>query len=413
MPASRWVSSSTESAATRRRYHPGRDFRRALNIEELRRVARRRVPGFAWEYVEGGAEDELALARNRQAFDGWRFVPRTLVDTTGRHLRTSVFGREQSLPLVIAPTGLNGVLRRGGDVMLARAAAAAGIPFCLSTVANARADEIVRGAGGRVWMQLYALNAPGLVEDVVARAEAAGCEALVFTTDANVFGSREWDRRSFRAPGKLAPRMLLDVLGHPRWMLDVMVPHGLPPFVNVMDFLPPEARTAKSGVSRIPALFAPSISWDDVARLRERWPRKLVIKGILDPADVERAVRIGCDGVVLTNHGGRQLDSAPAPIEMLPEIARAHGARITIFVDGGFRRGSDILKAIALGAHAVMLGRATLYGLAAGGEAGASHALGILGSEADRVLGQLGCRSLADLTPAMLREGAPTMPGPG
>ena len=309
---------------------------------------------------------------------------------------------------MIAPTGLNGVLRQRGDLMLARAAATLGIPFCLSTVSNARPDEIVRDAGGRVWMQLYALNAPGLVEDVVTRADTAGCEALVFTTDANVFGSREWDRRSFRSPGKLALRTLLEVASHPRWVLDVMVPRGLPPFVNVMDFLPAEARSAKSGVSRIPALFAPSICWDDVARLRDRWPRRLVIKGILDPADVEHAVRLGCDGVVLSNHGGRQLDTAMAPIEVLPEIARAFAERITIFVDGGFRRGSEILKAIALGAHAVMLGRATLYGMAAGGEAGASHALGILATEADRVLGQLGCRSLADLSPAMLRAGEPT-----
>jgi len=360
--------------------------------------------------VEGGAEDELALARNRQAFDRWRFVPRTLVDTTGRQLATSVFGQQQPLPLVIAPTGLNGVLRRNGDLALARMAATAGIPFCLSTVSNARPGDIVAGAGGRVWMQLYVLNVPALVDDIVTRAEAAGCEALVFTTDANVFGSREWDRRSFRAPGRLRPRMLLDAALHPRWALDVLVPHGLPRFVNVMDFLPPEARSAKDGVSRIPTLFPASIDWDDVARLRDRWRRRLVIKGILDPADVERAVRLGCDGVVLTNHGGRQLDTAMAPLEILPEVARAFRDKITIFVDSGFRRGSDVLKAIALGAHAVMIGRATLYGLAAGGEAGAGHALGILHSEMDRVLGQLGCRSLAELGPAMLREGEPTRP---
>ncbi len=405
---SKWASSLTKAAVIRRRFYPGRDFRRALNIEELRQIARRRAPAFAFEYLEGGAEDELALARNCQAFDRWRFVPRTLVDTTGRQLATTVFGTAQPLPLVIAPTGLNGVLRQGGDLALARAARAAGIPFCLSTVANARPGEIVAGAGGRLWMQLYALNVPELVADVVARADEAGCEALVFTTDANVFGSREWDRRSFTSPGRLSARMLLDAALHPRWALDVLVPHGLPRFVNVMDFLPPEARSAKSGVSRIPTLFAPSINWDDVARLRERWTRRLIIKGILDPADVEQAVRLGCDGVVLSNHGGRQLDAAMAPIEILPEVARAFGQRITIFVDGGFRRGSQVLKAIALGAHAVMLGRATLYGLTAGGETGVSHALGILSTEMDRVLGQLGCRSLADLSPAMLREGEPT-----
>ncbi len=377
----------------------------------MRRIARRHLPAFAFEYLEGGAEDELALARNRQAFDRWRFLPRTLVDTTGRHLRTTLFGVEQPSPLVIAPTGLNGVLRHDGDLQLARAAAAAGIAFCLSTVSNARPDEVVAGSGGRVWMQLYVLNVPALVDDIVARADAAGCEALVFTTDANVFGSREWDRRSFRAPGSLSLRRLLDAAAHPRWALDVAVPHGLPRFVNVMDFLPPEARSAKAGVSRIPTLFPASIDWDDVARLRDRWPRRLLIKGILDPADVERAVRLGCDGVVLSNHGGRQLDTTLAPIEVLAEIARAWRDRITILIDSGFRRGSDVAKAIALGAHGVMIGRATLYGLAAGGEAGATHALAILHSELDRVLGQLGCRSLADLGPALLREGEPTRRG--
>ncbi|MEI8297120.1 MAG: alpha-hydroxy acid oxidase [Pseudomonadota bacterium] len=375
-------------------------------------MARRYAPAFAFEYVEGGAEDELALARNRQAFDRWRFLPRTLVNTTGRHARTTLFGVEQPLPLVIAPTGLNGILRRDGDLLLARAAAAAGIPFCLSTVSNARPERVIEAAGGRVWMQLYMLNHPALVDDVVSRADSAGCEALVFTTDANVFGSREWDKRSFRAPGSLSLRRLLDAACHPRWAWDVAIPHGLPRFVNVMDFLPPEARSAKAGVSLIPALFRPSIDWDDVARLRDRWRRRLIIKGILDPADVERAVRLGCDGVVLTNHGGRQLDTTVAPIEVLAEIARAYRDRITILVDSGFRRGSDVAKAMALGAHGVMVGRATLYGLAAGGEAGASHAIAILASELDRVLGQLGCRSLAELGSAMLREGPPTVAFP-
>ncbi len=311
---------------------------------------------------------------------------------------------------MIAPTGLNGVLRRDGDLALARAAAAAGIPFTLSTVSNAR-PATVAAAGGRLWMQLYVFDRPEMVEDIVARADRAGCEALVFTTDANVFGSREWDRRSFRSPGRLRMRMLLDAALHPRWALDVAVPHGLPRFVNVMDFLPPEARSASAGVSRLLSMFRPSINWQDLARLRDRWPRRLLVKGILDPADVERAVGLGCDGVVLSNHGGRQLDSTVAAIEVLPAIARQFGERITILVDGGFRRGSDIAKALALGAHGVMIGRASLYGLAAGGEAGAAHAIQILHSELDRVLGQLGCCSLAELQPSMLRAGEPTRVG--
>jgi (S)-mandelate dehydrogenase len=371
-------------------------------------VAARRVPDFAFEYVEGGAEDELALRRNRLAFDHWRFVPRTLVNTEGRHCRAPLFGTEMPMPVVIAPTGLNGMLTHRADFKLAAAAAKAGIPFTLSTVSNARPDEVASACGGRLWMQLYWFRNPAIPVDVVRRADQAGCEALVFTTDANVFGQREWDKRSYRGPGQLTLRKFLDVGLHARWILDVMVPRGLPRFVNVADFFPPEARSAKAGVTRIPALFAPTIDWDDVARLRDTWKRRLVIKGVLDPADVERAVRLGCDGVVLTNHGGRQLDACVAPLEVLPEIARAFGAKTTILVDSGFRRGSDIAKAIALGAHAVMIGRAALYGVAAGGEAGVSHALEILRSELDRVLGQLGCRSLAELGPGMLREGAAT-----
>ncbi len=373
-------------------------------------MAARRIPNFAFEYVEGGAEDELALRRNRLAFDQWRFVPRTLVNTDGRHLRSRLFGRELPLPMVIAPTGLNGLLTHDADLKLAAAAARAGIPFTLSTVANARPDAVAATSGGCLWMQLYWFREPAIPAEVVRRAEQAGCEALVFTTDANVFGHREWDRRSYRGPGQLTWRSLLDVPLHPRWIWDVMVPRGLPRFVNVADFFPPEARSAKAGVTRIPALFGATIDWDDVARLRDSWPRRLLLKGILDPADVERAVRLGCDGVVLSNHGGRQLDACVASLEVLPEIARAFGDKITLLVDGGFRRGSDIAKAIALGAHAVMIGRATLYGVAAGGEAGASHAIEILRSELDRVLGQLGCRSLAELSPSMLRAGAPTAP---
>jgi (S)-mandelate dehydrogenase len=334
-------------------------------------------------------------------------VPRTLVDTEGRHTRTRLFGRELAMPLVIAPTGLNGMLTRDADLKLAAAAARAGIPFTLSTVSNARPDAVARVCPA-TWMQLYWFREPDIMKDVVRRADEAGCEALVFTTDANVFGHREWDKRSYRAPGQLTLRSVLDVGLHPRWIWDVLVPRGLPRFVNVADFFPPEARSVRAGVSRMPELFTPAIDWDDVARLRDLWKRRLLIKGVLDAADVERAIRAGCDGVVLTNHGGRQLDACVAPLEVLPEIARAYGERTTILVDSGFRRGSDVAKAIALGAHAVMIGRATLYGVAAGGEAGASHAIEILRSELDRVLGQLGCRALAELSPAMLRVGAPT-----
>jgi (S)-mandelate dehydrogenase len=324
-------------------------------------------------------------------------VPRTLVDTSARHCRTTLFGVPLGLPAVVAPMGLNGMLRRSGDLLLARAARSADIPFCLSTVGNARPADVA-AAGGRLWMQLYVFKDPAITADVVRRADAAGCEALVLTTDANVFGAREWNQRSFAAPGRLTLRSALDVLRHPRWLLDVAL-RGFPRFVNVADFLPPAARSARAGVTVIPQLFAPRIDWDDVARLRERWPRRLLLKGVLAAEDA---------GIVLSNHGGRQLDTSVAPLEVLPEIARAYRDRMAILVDSGFRRGSDLAKALALGAHAVMIGRPVLYGLAAGGEAGALKAIELMTSELHRVLGQLGCRSIADLNPGMLVRGPPT-----
>ncbi len=386
-----------------RRYYDGMDFRRTLNIDELRRVAMRRLPEFAFEYIEGGAEDERALHWNRAVFDRLRFMPRTLVNTEGRHCRTRLFGMERALPLIIAPTGINGMLWRNGDIELARAAALASIPFCLSTMSNARIERVAAEAGCRLWMQLYVFNDKRLSEDIVARAERAECEALMFTTDANVFGSREWDRRSYRRAGVLTMRKSVNAAMRMRWWTNVLFPKGMPRFENVADFFPLAARSAKAGVTLVPKLFHPTIDWDDVARLRDQWRRRLILKGVLSIEDAQRAVSLGCDAIVLSNHGGRQLDSCVSPMDVLKEIASNVGDRIAIVIDSGFRRGSDVVKALALGADAVMLGRAVLYGLAAGGEPGVSHALGLLRGEIDRTLGQLGCRAVADLHPNMLR----------
>ena len=388
-----------------RKLYAGRDFRRALSIEELRTIARRRVPHFAFEYVECGAEDELTLRWNRAVFESIRFRPTTLVDTTGRHVRTNVLGRPSSAPLIIAPTAMNGMQSRDGDAALARAGAAAGIPFCLSTFSNVRLEVLANEVSGRLWMQLYLLGERAIARDIVGRADAAGYEALVLTTDANVFGFREWDKRNYRAPARPTLRNLFDAARHPRWLLDIAFPGGFPRFENVLDFLPPEARSARAGVAHLPRLLVPDVTWADVEWLRRAWPRKLLVKGILDEADARRAVDFGCDGIVLSNHGGRQLDGCVSPLEVLPEVAAAVGDRCAVIVDSGFRRGADVVKAIALGAQSVMIGAATLYGLAAGGEAGARHAIGILTGEIDRVLGQLGCNSLAELGPQLLIRG--------
>jgi (S)-mandelate dehydrogenase len=386
------------------RRRPSRNFEEALNISDLREIARRRVPGFVFEYVEGGAEDEVTLRSNREALESLRFVPQTLVHTADRHHRAMLCGRESAAPLVVAPTGGNGMLHHQGDLCLARAAARLGVPFCLSTVSSMRLEDISRHAGGRLWMQLYVMQNRAIAEDIMRRADGAGYEALVFTTDANVFGSREWDRRNYRAPGKPNLRALLDTLRHPRWLYQIVYRDGIPRFRNLESFLPPAAATAVGGSTILPQMFRATITWDDVAWIRDFWPRKLLIKGVLSVSDAQRAADLGCDGIFLSNHGGRQLDSCVAPIEVLPEIAAAVGNRLSIIVDSGFRRGTDIVKALALGAHAVGIGRPTLYGLIAAGEPGVDRAMQILTSETDRVLGQLGCRSVAELGPQLLHR---------
>jgi (S)-mandelate dehydrogenase len=388
----------------KRRPFSGGDLERALNIADLRAVARRRVPHFVFEYVEGGAEDEASLRCNRTSFESLRLIPQTLVDTSSRHLRTEILGRPAAAPLIIAPTGLNGMLHADGDIGLARAASHLGIPFTLSTMSTTRLEDVARQVGGRLWMQLYVTKNRAVAEDIMSRAAAAGYEALVFTTDANVFGSREWDRRSYRAPGKPTLRAKLDALRHPGWLRTVLLRNGIPRFRNLEAFLPPGATSAVGGSTVLPELFEPTITWADITWIRRIWPRKLLIKGVLSVADAERAAALGCDGIVLTNHGGRQLDHCVSAMDVLPEIAAAVGKRLSLIVDGGFRRGTDVVKAIALGANAVMIGRATLYGLASNGERGVERALEILTTEMDRVMGQLGCNSVAELGPHIVRR---------
>ena len=388
----------------KRRPFTGGTLARARNIADLRELARRRVPGFAFEYVEGGAEDESSLRRNRSSFEHLQLLPRTLIDSSRRQLRTTILGTPAEAPLIIAPTGLNNMLHPEGDLALARAAARRGIPFTLSSLSTTRLEDVAARAGGRLWLQLYVLKDRAIARDLMQRAAAAGYEALLFTTDANVFGSREWDQRNFSVPGRPTLRAALDTLRHPGWLLDLLR-NGVPRFRNVESFLPPGKASAVGGSTVLPGLFEATITWDDIAWIRQFWRGKLLVKGVLSAGDAERALALGCDGVVLSNHGGRQLDYCVAAIDVLPEVAAAIGGRMPILIDGGVRRGTDVIKALALGAQGVMLGRATLYGLAAGGEAGVARALEMLCTEADRTLGLLGCNSVSELGPVHVRRG--------
>ncbi len=369
-------------------------YKSAINIEELREIAERRLPRFAFTYIDGGSEDEITLRANRQAFRRLRFRPRTLIDVSARDLSTQLLGARSALPAVVGPTGLNGLFWRNGDMQLARAASAAGLPFAMSTVSMSLVEDVAREAPGRLWLQAYVFSERRITEAIVARARTAGFEAVILTSDFPVAGKRERDLRTGLLPHqKFTLATKLDMLMHPRWLATVLT--RKPRFVNVERELG-AGRDVNSFVGH--GMFDPSFCWDDVRRFRDLWPGKLVLKGILRADDAERAIATGVDGIVLSNHGGRQLDGSISGIEALPEIARAVGGRASILVDGGVRRGSDIAKAVALGAEGVLLGRASVYGLAAGGSAGVARAIEILADEFDRTLALTGCRDVAGLT---------------
>ncbi|HEU0224572.1 MAG TPA: alpha-hydroxy acid oxidase [Steroidobacteraceae bacterium] len=379
------------------------DYRDAINIDELRVIARRRLPRFVFDYVDGGAEDELTLAGNRAAFARLRFRPRALVDVSARDLSAPLLGARSALPVVVGPTGLNGLFWRDGDMALARAAAAAGVPFAMSTVSMSYLEDVAREAPGRHWLQAYVFSERAITEALIRRAREADFECVVLTSDFPVAGKRERDWRSGLLPAQrftLATK--LDMLRHPRWLATVATRR--PRFVNVERELGP-GRDVNAFVGH--NMFDPSFRWDDMRRFRDLWPRKLLLKGVLRADDAERAVAVGLDGIVLSNHGGRQLDAAIAGPEALPEVVRAVGGRASVLVDGGVRRGGDIAKALALGAEGVLLGRAPVYGLAAGGQAGVARALAILADEFDRTLALTGCRDVAGLTPDLIAPAGP------
>ena len=381
-----------------RRYHAGPDFLRAHSIAELAHMARRRLPHFAWEYLEGGAEEELTLRRNRQAFAEVSLLPRTLVPWETPDTRRTLFGREQALPMAIAPTGYNGMLHRDADIHLARAATERGLPFSLSTVSTSSMEQIVAAVPDvNLWFQLYSMTDPKVQEDLLQRAEAVGCKTLLLTTDAVLLGNREWDKRNFARPRQLSLRNKLDVLRHPRWIKQALWPHGMPSMANLDRYLPADQRNAAGAAHFIGEKMEKHLSWDFLARLRQRWPHRLLLKGVMHPQDAEQAVKLGLDGIVVTNHGGRQLDGVPATLDCLPAIVEVARGKLSIILDSGIRRGTDILKACALGADAVLLGRATLYGVAVGGQAGAGHALDLLSNELRLALTLLGQPDLNQL----------------
>jgi (S)-mandelate dehydrogenase len=385
----------------------------AVNIEDLHQMAKRRLPKVMFDYIEGGVEDERGLARNAAAFQKHNLLPRYLVDVSKRDQSQTIFGRTYASPFGISPTGGVGLYqRRGGELLLAQAAADANIPYIMSGGSNASMEEAARIAPDNTWFQMYAAKDPGVTDALVGRARDNGLGALVLTVDVPVHPKRERNFRNgfanvrngsvFEAL-KLKPSIIVEALSHPGWVYDYVRHGGAPTLGNWVPHAGNGASTAEViqfGRTQTPAAAQ---TWRDLERYRRLFPRTLIVKGILNPADAVRAAEIGCDGVIVSNHGGRQLDQAPASLEVLPAIAAAVGDRMTVMLDSGVRRGADILIAMCLGAKFCFFGRPTLYGAVAGGLPGVKKAVDIFRTEIDLVMGQIGCPSLDQLGPDFLR----------
>lgn len=376
----------------------------AVNIEDLHRMAKRRLPKIAFDFIEGGVEDELGISRNEAAFRRYRLMPRYLVDVNKRDQSAKLFDRVYASPFGISPTGAAGLFRPGADLMLAESAAGANIPFVMSGASTGSMEKAAGIAPTHTWYQLYVARDPKISEDLIRRARDAGLGTLVLTVDVPVSSKRERNiRNGFSRPLKMTWATKLEALTHPGWLMEYMRT-GTPLMENWAPYAGAGANADQ--VADFVAHQMPSIpTWEDLEKFRKLWPRHLVVKGILHPDDARRAADIGVDGIIVSNHGGRQLDRAPASLEALPAIRKAVGDRVTIMLDSGVRRGADILIALALGARFVFCGRATLYGAAAGGIPGVRKAISILRSEIDLTMAQIGCPSLDQLDASFLVDG--------
>lgn len=384
----------------------------AHNIWDLQALAKRRLPRAIYEFIERGTEDDLLVRENRAALDRIKLAPRTLVDVSQRDQSIELFGRRQPTPLVIAPTGIADLVCHRGEKAIARAAARAGIPFTLVTSSTTSIEEIGPiAAPTGFWMQMYLWERRDLSWQVVDRAAAAGADVLVLTVDTPILPLREFNRRNGMAnPIRPNPTLALDFLAHPRWSCQVLLRYllsgGLPQFANY----PREIGSKITGTVSRQANSA-SVTWKDVDELRRRWQGKLVIKGVLNRADALLAREHGVDGIAVSNHGGRNFDASPAAIDVLPEIVDAVGKDLTVLFDGGVRRGADVAKALAIGAKAVLVGRATLFGAAVAGQRGAERALDILANEIDVAQAMLGTPRLDQLDRSYLRSAVLTGDG--
>jgi L-lactate dehydrogenase (cytochrome) len=371
------------------------------SIADLREVARTRVPRALFDYLDRGSYDELTLRRNRADFEAIRLRQRVMVDVSRIATATTMAAQACSMPLAIAPTGLTGLFHRDGEICGARAAAAAGIPFCLSTLSIGSIEDVRGASPAPFWFQLYLMRDRGFNEELIGRARAAQCPVLVMTLDLQMQGERRRDAKNGLAvPLRLTLRNALDIATKPAWALG-MLRAKRRNFGNIVGHLP-NSQGVRNVSMWISEQFDPSVNWTDVAWVRSLWPGKLVLKGVIDPDDARRAADAGADAVVVSNHGGRQLDGAPSTIAALPRVIAALGGRCEVLFDGGVMSGQDILKALAHGARGCLIGKAFLYGLAAGGQAGVSLAVSILRRELEVSMALTGATDVQKVDGALL-----------
>jgi isopentenyl diphosphate isomerase/L-lactate dehydrogenase-like FMN-dependent dehydrogenase len=393
---------------TRAHLSAGGRAARAGSIGELRAAARRTLPRVVFDFLEGAAEDELTAARNVAGLRATELRPRVLVDVSTVRTATTVLGQPVALPLLGAPMGLTGLIHPAAEVALARALHEAGSVPVVSAMASCTLAEVAAAARGPLWFQMYIWRDRGLVKEMLRRAEAAGVRVLVLTVDVPRAGNRDRDRRNgFSIPPRVTLRALAGGVTHPRWSYGFIRNPRLG-WGNLPGNPGGEGSTLSANTNR---QFDPAVTWDDLAWFRDHWTGRLVVKGILHPEDARQAVRLGADAISVSNHGGRQLDGAPAAIRALPAVARAVGGGAEVYFDGGIRRGADIVKALALGARACLAGRALGYGLAAAGEAGVRRAVGILHTELRTALALTGCPDVAELGPSWIAERSPRREG--
>jgi L-lactate dehydrogenase (cytochrome) len=379
-----------------------RKLERAANIADLRLLARARLPRGIFDYIDGGAEDEITMRRNSDAFRDYEFVPRILRNVADIDTSTSLLGRSLSSPLIFSPTGFTRIAHSQGELSVARVAAKHGLPYCLSTLSTRSIEEVAAVSNGPKWFQVYVWRDRGLVRDMLSRAQANGYEAIMLTVDTAVLGRRERDvRRGFTLPPKLGPGTIIDGILHPAWTWD-FVRNDPITFANISGANGGDTGTAVTLSSFISEQFDPALSWDDIEWFRANWNGPIILKGVQSVTDSLIAQSVGIDALALSNHGGRQLDAAPSPLSLVAPVAHATNGTMPIICDGGIRRGSDIVKAIALGATACTMGRSYLYGLGAAGEVGVEKAVTLLTDDMQRTMALCGVRNIAEITPELV-----------